>query len=95
MLTDVSSVTLKSGNNDGSHMFQHAFHGILLFRRYGFMKSLTYKRNVNHLKVINLMGNTVENKTIKNLSCGRNPEFIVAVVRLFCIKIEGTRKKLI
>lgn len=59
VLRDVFSMVLKLGNNDTDHIFQHTFDGIVLFCRYCFMKSLTYKRNVSHLKIINLMGNIV------------------------------------
>lgn len=59
MLTDMSSTVLKLGNDDSSHIFQHAFDDTSLFCRFCFMKSFTNERNVSHLKVINSMDSTV------------------------------------
>ena len=53
-----SSIVLKRGNNESSHISQRALDDTFSFCRFTFMKSLTSEGNVNNLKAINVMDST-------------------------------------
>lgn len=58
LLTGMSSIVLKLCNHDNSHISQHAFDS-LFFVLWISLNEKVLQINVNHLKIINLMANTV------------------------------------